>query len=372
MEEGNQENIPNQTPTLEVSKPKVSNTKVYILVGIFILIVFVGIFSFGKIEGEPQVLPQLPVYFHNPPSFVERTFDDSIDKFVYDYETPENILQNHCTEIGGIYNSCGSPCAPNAEVCITVCARTCEIPLNNNGGNTEPVACTDDAKLCPDGSFVVRGPNCEFAECPPFSSKTKEITNSEILFGDPAREFCGAEPPAECGGGKVLGCRQRDKQWGCYLYSEKGNILNEQDISTWKTYRNKEFGFEISYPDSWPAPEEESGNDFNRIKIYPPVEYHEGCCIGVTITIVSKSFDEQIAYYEKEAAFQEDPYLDVLSIKTIKFLNLEGREFLLDEQYGNLNKTTLIPFKNDMYIRFERENADHIAEKTISTFKFTP
>ena len=31
----------------------------------------------------------------------------------------------------------------------------------------EPVACTQEAKLCPDGSYVGRtGPDCEFAECP--------------------------------------------------------------------------------------------------------------------------------------------------------------------------------------------------------------
>jgi hypothetical protein len=31
----------------------------------------------------------------------------------------------------------------------------------------EPVACTMEAKLCSDGSYVGRtGPNCEFAPCP--------------------------------------------------------------------------------------------------------------------------------------------------------------------------------------------------------------
>lgn len=36
-----------------------------------------------------------------------------------------------------------------------------------NGGNGEPVACTMDAKICPDGSAVGRtGPRCEFAPCP--------------------------------------------------------------------------------------------------------------------------------------------------------------------------------------------------------------
>ena len=34
-------------------------------------------------------------------------------------------------------------------------------------GITEPRACTQEAKLCPDGSAVGRtGPNCEFAPCP--------------------------------------------------------------------------------------------------------------------------------------------------------------------------------------------------------------
>ena len=35
-----------------------------------------------------------------------------------------------------------------------------------NPNEKEPVACTMDAKLCPDGSYVGRtGPNCEF-KCP--------------------------------------------------------------------------------------------------------------------------------------------------------------------------------------------------------------
>ena len=35
------------------------------------------------------------------------------------------------------------------------------------GCTNKPIACTEEAKLCPDGSAVGRiGPNCEFAECP--------------------------------------------------------------------------------------------------------------------------------------------------------------------------------------------------------------
>ena len=33
--------------------------------------------------------------------------------------------------------------------------------------NTVPVACTEEAKICPDGSVVGRvGPKCEFSPCP--------------------------------------------------------------------------------------------------------------------------------------------------------------------------------------------------------------
>lgn len=38
---------------------------------------------------------------------------------------------------------------------------------SGEGGGNEPVACTMEAKLCPDGSYVGRaGPNCEFEACP--------------------------------------------------------------------------------------------------------------------------------------------------------------------------------------------------------------
>lgn len=50
-----------------------------------------------------------------------------------------------------------------------------------NPSEMEPVACTMEAKLCPDGSYVGRsGPNCEFAECPTplFEDGTVNIDSS--------------------------------------------------------------------------------------------------------------------------------------------------------------------------------------------------
>jgi hypothetical protein len=38
---------------------------------------------------------------------------------------------------------------------------------SNRAHNNTPIACTQEAKICPDGSVVGRtGPNCEFTVCP--------------------------------------------------------------------------------------------------------------------------------------------------------------------------------------------------------------
>ncbi len=60
-------------------------------------------------------------------------------------------------------------CIPR-PACLDATPR-CLIPETSNmcpkKTPTEPVACTMEAKLCPDGSYVSRhGPNCEFSPCP--------------------------------------------------------------------------------------------------------------------------------------------------------------------------------------------------------------
>ncbi|KKR80855.1 MAG: hypothetical protein UU73_C0002G0160 [Candidatus Daviesbacteria bacterium GW2011_GWA1_41_61] len=77
-----------------------------------------------------------------------------------------------------------SPTSVLVGICLTALAvagvyylkpNTLPFPRNNS-----PQACTQEAKQCPDGSFVGRsGPNCEFAPCPsPTPSQTPDETAS--------------------------------------------------------------------------------------------------------------------------------------------------------------------------------------------------
>ena len=47
----------------------------------------------------------------------------------------------------------------------------------------KPVACTQEVKVCPDGSAVGRtGPNCEFSPCPDQTANWKTYANNDYGF----------------------------------------------------------------------------------------------------------------------------------------------------------------------------------------------
>jgi len=50
------------------------------------------------------------------------------------YTTSQSITKENktlyiedCRSRGGTFNDCGSPCAPDAEICTQVCAYTCDL-----------------------------------------------------------------------------------------------------------------------------------------------------------------------------------------------------------------------------------------------------
>ena len=64
---------------------------------------------------------------------------------------------------------------------ITYAVKNGKITNNNDG----QIACTMEAKLCPDGSYVGReGPLCEFAECPATPSTTETKIKAKLLINE--------------------------------------------------------------------------------------------------------------------------------------------------------------------------------------------
>lgn len=96
-------------------------------------------------------------------------------------------------------------------------------------------ACTEEAKLCPDGSYVGRiGPNCEFAECP----KSKcDYTNESMKYVAKSIEECAmilikCEPSYEffsneCGCGCKLKSDSELKLEHHYCTGEKTDVCIE-------------------------------------------------------------------------------------------------------------------------------------------------
>ncbi len=82
------------------------------------------------------------------------------------------------------------PVALTLGLCLLSACTPVPSTTGGNGSNSSnAVACTMEAKICPDGSYVGRqGPNCEFALCPgegSSSSASDKVSDGTIEFPRP-------------------------------------------------------------------------------------------------------------------------------------------------------------------------------------------
>ena len=293
--------------------------------------------------------------------------------------------------------------------------------------DTEPVACTLEAKICPDGSAVGReGPSCEFAECPekillkpdvhsdllPLSPDTEWSTPTQTTFeeyydyknlnekGFPTMIPLighGIESTTATKANilfnyyenklSVLGWEEtlsiaadgpNGSRWA-YTRGKEHIIFNTTwetpidgynytifwgketaDTSTWKTYRNEEFGFEFQYPEEWSA--------LNQLDNAYSVDFWsaEGNA-AAKIMSVNTGIDFSAIGVSYCGAYPKDERCEVLKTiggnsVTIDWGVSGGANVMIGSQDGTYGVSIILHSINF--------NAKAIFRKIISTFKF--
>lgn len=179
-------------------------------------------------------------------------------------------------------------------------------------------ACTQEVKICPDGSAVGRtGPKCEFSPCPT-SSKTDGTAN-------------------------------------------------------WKTYTNNKYGFSFKYPKSWPVGEEDNAAyntySINLGNMTPDVS--DG--YQVSLFILNENIEKS-----KEQLTYSDPYLQnrIKEITTEKVGSVEviKATTVFSQSNPPAERTSyqvLIPLSNTTIRLYGDISEKSTINQILSTFKFT-
>ncbi len=189
----------------------------------------------------------------------------------------------------------------------------------------EPVACTQEAMLCPDGSYVSRtGPNCEFSPCP-------------------------------------------------------------DQTADWKTYANNDYGFEFKYPQTWELHSDVSSSathltvDF--AKFASLVDNKETCVNGVCsrkgpkedqLIINQASVGDKI----KTSSGLPGKVVSIGDIKGFRYLgyNPQAKAYstgvvVFNSQVDRIELSMLIAAADETQAENDKLNKDF--NQIISTFKFT-
>jgi hypothetical protein len=152
----------------------------------------------------------------------------------------------------------------------------------------------------------------------------------------------------------------------------------EDEIANWKTYRNKEYGFEINYPPGWEVQKRDSLIGFGTEK-----------CIWITIAENTQNLEIEQYYEETYKDFLERECLEGLCScfrnKEFTLVTVGNREALQCEIVpGTLPSTATLVSDSDfvfgiwkIYSNYEAYkgpclllNTDKIYDQMLSTFRF--
>lgn len=314
-----------------------------------------------------------------------------------------------------------------------------------NKNVNKSVACTQEAKQCPDGSYVSRvAPKCEFAECPSVATSTfdtsdqKTYTNEKygfslnfpdrwigyqvnekdncIWFSLEHKTLGYTKVFAICAYSKLNNADQiqkikEQKEPGpvyltendqyAFVYatvqddegyvgfpdivpnqSYKGplyDVINKilptfVDMSSWKTYQNSEYGFELRYPAEWrlPGPSESylpKGPLFTVV--YPSNDGSGVMQYVLTISISNNSGDKSLDSIIKDLqpnCENSDCFGSPTDIE--KLDNLEGVKYKRITGDALYHFATILHKNSLINIELNTGGAGQLFDKILSTFKF--
>lgn len=177
----------------------------------------------------------------------------------------------------------------------------------------QPVACTEEAKLCPDGVTSVgrQGPNCEFALCP--VAQTVDET------------------------------------------------------ADWKTYKNDKYGFELKYPSTWSYPFDNwEGGVFS---VGRGIDSDNYCVVSVDNSVSDDSSQKEIVNLLGKGYTQTS--LKIGDISGTKLSSSSAKAGLTEAVYfSSKNLDYRIGRNRGNGGNLEKECIDSFSQ-IISSFKFT-
>lgn len=182
--------------------------------------------------------------------------------------------------------------------------------------STSPVACTEEAKVCPDGSYVVRqGENCQFAECPAI----KVVPGTE----------------------------------------------------DWQTYKNDEYGFEFKYPKNWSL---SIGDSPKEITIRHYLDSTKKKFDGAIIFIIDRSeifTGGEGSQLVKSEEVKIDGQIAERRIESWSTYSNENLSYQFNLRDISKSKISVRVYAYDGERGYSLNTYNNLLDKVMETFKFT-